>query len=97
MATVDTNAQTSFWYRFSALTEDIREGLSVGRATAADGHWNKWAYFCARVAVDPLLVAYKHPVPILNSFDRDYRTVNIATNIRAVQSRTVEDSVHSIG
>ena len=63
MATVDTNAQTSFWYRFSALTEDIREGLSVGRATAADGHWNKWAYFCARVALNPLLMLTKNLSP----------------------------------
>ena len=58
--------------------------MSVGQATAADGHWNKWAYFCARVALDPLLVAYKDPVPILNAFTRDYRTGNIAPNSRAV-------------
>ena len=68
MATVDTVAQTRFWDSFSASTEDIREGLSVGRATTADGHWTKWAYFCARVALDSLLVAYKDPVPILNHY-----------------------------
>ena len=97
MATVDPAAQTRFWNCFSTATKDIREGLSVGRATAADCHWTKWAYFCARVALDPLLVTYKDPVPILNNFARDYQTGNITPNIRGVQSRTVEDAVRSIG
>ena len=72
MATVDPAAQTRFWNSFSTATEDIREGLSVGRFTATNGHWNKWAYFCARVALYPLLVAYKDPFPILNAFAQDY-------------------------
>ena len=72
MATVEPTAQTSFWNSFSAPKEYIREGLSVGRATAADGHWTKWAYFCARLALDPLLVVYKDPVPIFNAFARDF-------------------------
>ena len=72
MATKDPAAQTRFWNSFSTATEDIREGLSVVRATAADGHWTKWAYFCARVALDPLLVAYTDPFPILNAFAWDY-------------------------
>ena len=97
MATVDPAVQTRFWNCFSTATKDIREGLSVGRATAADCHWTKWAYFCARVALDPLLVTYKDPVPILNNFARDYQTGNITPNIRGVQSRTVEDAVRSIG
>ena len=97
MATVDTATQTRFWDSFSALTEDIQEGFSVCRSTAADGHWTKWAYFCARVALDLLLVTYKYPVPILNAFSRDYRTGNIAPNIHAVRSITVEDAVRSIG
>ena len=37
METLDTAAQTRFWDSFSASTEDIREGLSVGRAAAANG------------------------------------------------------------
>ena len=61
--------------------------MSFGRATATNGHWTKWAYFCARVDLDPLLVAYKDPVPILNAFSRDYRIGNIAPNSRAVRSR----------
>ena len=71
--------------------------MSVGRSTAADSHWTKWAYLCARVALDPLLIAYKDPVPILNVFAREYKTGNIAPNSRAVRSRTVEDAVLLIG
>ena len=97
MATMDPAAQTCLWNSFSTATEDIRAGLSVGRSTAADSHWTKCAYLCARVALDPLLVAYKDPVPILNAFARDYQTGNITPNIRGVQSRTVEYAVQSIG
>ena len=49
------------------------------------------------MALDPLLVAHKDPVPILNAFARDYRTGNIVPNSRSVRSRTVEDAVRSIG
>ena len=97
MATVDPVAQTRFWHIFRSATEDIREGLSTGRATAADDHWTKWTYFCARVALDPLRVAYQDPVPILNTFARDYQTDKIAPDSRGVQSRTVEDAVRLIG
>ena len=96
MATVDPAVQTRFWNSFNTATEDIREGLSAGRATAANGPWTKWAYFCARVALDPLLVAYKEPVPTLNAFAQDYRTGNITPDSRGVHSRAVEDAVQSI-
>ena len=97
MATVDPASQTRFWHSFSSATEDILEGLATGRATAADGHWSKWAYFCARVALDPLLVAYQDPVTILNAFARYYQTGNIVLDSRGVRSRTLEDSVRSVG
>ena len=70
--------------------------MSTGRSTTANGHWTKWAYFCARVALDHLLVAYQDPVPILNAFARDYLTVNIAPDSHGIQFRTVEDAVRLI-
>ena len=97
MATVDPTAQTCFGNSFSTATEDIREGLSAGQATAANSHWTKWAYFCAMVSLDPLLVAYKDPVPIINPFARDYRTGNITPDNCGVRSRIFEDAVRSIG
>ena len=49
------------------------------------------------MALDPLLVAYQYPVPILNAFAWYYQTGNIAPDSRGVRSRTVEDVVRSIG
>ena len=49
------------------------------------------------MALEPLVVAYKDPVPILNAFSWDYRNGNITPNSRGVQSITVEDAVRSIG
>ena len=77
--------------------KDIAKGLYTGRACAADGHWTKWANFYSRVALDPLLICYKFPFPILNIFARDYRTGDIAQTSSPAQSRTAEDAVRSIG
>ena len=97
MATVEPASQTRFWNSFSTATEDIREGLHVDQDTATNSHWTKWAYLYSRVALNPLLVAYKYPVPILNTVSWDYRTGDIAPNSHGVQSRTVEDVVRLIG
>ena len=70
MADVDTAARVRFCNTFCAATEDIAEGLSTGRACAADGDWTKGANFCSKVALDPLLIGYKDPVLILNIFAR---------------------------
>ena len=96
MADVDTAARDRFCNTFCAATEDIAEGLSTGQACAADGHWTKWANFCSRVALDPLLIGYKYPVPILNIFAWDCRTGDIAQTSSPVQSCTAEDAVQSI-
>ena len=97
MADVDTSARVRFCNTFCAATEDIAEGLSTYRAWTADGHWTKWDNFCSRVALDPLRIGYKEPVPILNTFARDYRTGDIAPTSSPVQSRTAEDAVRLIG
>ena len=97
MADVETAARVRFCNTFCAATEDIAEGLSTGRAYAADGHWTKWANFFSRVPLNPLLIVYKDPVPILNIFARDYRTGDITPTSSPVRSRTAEDAVQSIG
>ena len=97
MADADTAARVRFCNTFYAAMEDIAEGLSTGQACAADGHWTKWDNFCSRVALNPLLIGYKKPVPILNIFARYYRPGDIAPTSISVQSRTAEDAVRSIG
>ena len=97
MADVETAARVRFCNTFCAATDDIAEGLSTGRACAADGHWTKWVNVCSRVALNPLLISYKYPVPILNIFARDYRTGDIAQTSGPVQYRMDEDAVRSIG
>ena len=97
MTDVDTSTRVRFCNTFCAATEDIAEGLSTGRACAADGHWTKWSKFCSRVALDPILIGYKDSVPILNILYRDYRTGDITPTSSPVRSRTAEDAVWLIG
>ena len=49
------------------------------------------------MALDPLLIGYKYPVPILNIFARNYRTGDITPTSSPVRSRMAEDVVRSIG
>ena len=94
---MDPTAGKAFRDSFCFATEDIAEGLSEGRDASADGYWAKWANFCQQVALDPLLVGYKDPVSILNTFAQDYRTEDIAQTSSPVQSRPVKDVVWPIG
>ena len=47
--------------------------------------------------LDPLIVSYRDPVLILNTFARKYRTGALSLSGRQVRSHTVEDFVQSIG
>ena len=97
MVYADTASRERLCNTFCAATEDIAESLSTGQSCAADGHQTKWANFCSRVSLNPLLIGYKEPVPILNTFSRYYRTGDIAPTSGPVRSCTVEDAVRSIG
>ena len=55
------------------------------------------ADLCQDVALEPIIVLYRDPVPILNTPARNYRIGSLDPNRRQVQSRTVEDSAWSIG
>ena len=97
MADVDTAARKRLCNTLCAATEDIAKGLSTGRACAADGHWKKWANFFLRVSLDPLIISYNDPTPILNTFAQDYRTRDIDPTSGPVRSCTAEDAMWSIG
>ena len=81
---------------FPTVAQDITKGLSASRATAADGHWMTWSEFCQNVALDTLLISYMDPVPILNTFVRQYRTESLAPSGHQIQSRTVEYAVRLV-
>ena len=70
MVVVNPSKQYCFCNSFCAAANNIAEGLSASQAAAADGHWMKWANFCQDVVLEPLLVLYWDPVPILNNFVR---------------------------
>ena len=82
---------------FRDVMLDVSTGLSSSRATTSNGHWTTWKVFCQQVALDPLTHAYSDPIPILQTFAREYRVGNIASNHEPVISCTVEDAVVSIG
>ena len=82
---------------FRTVVHSISEVLSSSRAAVANGHWMKWAELCLDMALYPLLILYRDPVPILNTFTMQYRTVSLAPSGHQVRYCTVEDAVQYIG
>ena len=77
--------------------EAIAEGISTSISASSNTHWAIWSAFWANVALEPLLLSYKYPIPILATFATNYRRGNISASGNSVRSFTVEDSVRSIG
>ena len=70
MENMDPTKCTCFRNIFHAMPDDISKGISTSRSTDASGHWENWDSFCRGVDLDPLLVLYRDPFPILNAFSR---------------------------
>ena len=84
MAHVDPIQQQRFLSSFCAVTEAIVEGLSASRAYSINNHWKIWSAFFANVALNPLLLSYKDPIPILDTFAAEYRHSNITASCKNV-------------
>ena len=93
METVNPVKCTRLCNSFRTTMGKIAEDLSTIRLVAANGHWEKWAASCRDVALNPILVSYRYPIPILNAFARQYRTGAITPSGCQVKYRTVEDAV----
>ena len=65
---MDPVNHTRFFNIFHTAVDDIYEGISTIRTAYAYGNWTRWYGFCRDEALDPLLVSYQDPVPILNTF-----------------------------
>ena len=96
MEDVDPSKGARVFGIFRTVTQNIDERLSSSQSATANGPWKKWSEFCPDVDLNPLLVLYRGPVSILDTFVRQYRTGALAPSICQVQSRRVEDSVRSI-
>ena len=77
--------------------EAIAKGLYTSRSVSNDNHWTICPDFYTSVALNPLLLLYKEPIPILATFSAKYRRGNISASGKNFRSRTVEEFVRSIG
>lgn len=77
--------------------EAIRSGVIDSYADKKDAHWIIWVDFCLPRKLDPFLRNFQDPIPILEVFAAQYRDGRIAPSGNPVKSRTVEDSIRSVG
>ena len=94
---MDPAKHTHFCDSFCSAAEENSKGVSTIIITATNGHWDKWASFFRKVALDPLPVSYRDSFPILNTFSRQYRTGSIASSGRQLLFYMVEGAIQSIG
>lgn len=87
----------SFRRDFGLAQKDVQTGVSSGRASASNSHWNKWTNYVRELALDPLLEAIQDKIPFLQVFGRRIRTGALSASQRPVKSRQVEDYLRTIG
>ena len=97
MEAVEPSKQARFCNRFRAVAHNIAKGISDSQAATYDGNWTTWAEFFLDVSPDPLLVLYRYPLTILDTFVRQYRTGPLAASRRKVRLCTFDNYICSIG
>ena len=97
MANLDPVHQYFFLCRFRSVREAIAEGLYASRSVSTNTHWTIWSDLCANVALNPILLLHKEPIPILTTFSAKYHRGDISASHKNICPCTVEDAVCSIG
>ena len=77
--------------------QDVKAGVSSGRARSSCGHWRQWQKYTDMLAVDPFLETVVDKVPILQVFARRLRTGELSPSRNTLRSRSVEDYIRSVG
>ena len=97
MARVNPVQKRRFLRSSRAATEVIVKGLYDSRSASSNTHWTLWSAFCANVTLNPVLLLYKDPIPILATFSAKYHHGNISASGKKVHFLTVEEAFHFIG
>ena len=82
---------------FRLAQQDVKSGISTGRARSANSHWKIWQEFTDGLALDPFLETIEDKVPVLQVFARRLRTGVLSPSKHSLRARSVEDYVRSIG
>lgn len=82
------------WHAIQAAATTRVSAQRVHSSTSRS--WKLWLEFCTNLRLDPKFLA-SDPIPILQVFAQRLRSGTIASGRRPVWTRTVEDTVRSIG
>ena len=93
---MDTVSSDDFLCDFRAAQQDVEAGVSLGRASMFNTHWNRWLDFTSSLALEPLLETFQDKVPFLQVFSRRLRTGELSASQRTIKSRSVEDYARSV-
>ena len=94
---MDSSTASAFRRDFGLAQTDVATGVSSGRTSASNTHWNKWLKYVRELALDPLLQTVTDEIPFLQVFGRRIRTGALSASTRPVKSRQVEDYLRTIG
>ncbi|GFH62141.1 hypothetical protein CTEN210_18617 [Chaetoceros tenuissimus] len=89
---VPSDTKADFWRDLSLAEQEDRQGITIGRSSTANTHWEKWLEFTSVLGKDPLLQTIEDKVPYLQVFLRLY-----AANKNPVRTQSAEDYLWSIG
>jgi hypothetical protein len=94
---VPSDTKNDFWRDLSLAEQEVREGVTSSRSSAANTHWEKWLEFTSVLGQDPLLKTVEDKIPYLQVFLHRVRHGIYAANQGPVRARSAEDYIRSIG
>ena len=96
MAHADADAIHQLGIDWRAIQATATTRVLVQRVHSTSRSWKLWLEFCADLRVD-LNVLPDDPIPLLQVFAQRLRSGTIAAGRRPLRTRTVEDTVRSVG
>lgn len=96
MAACDADSADDFRRDFRLAQEDVQRGVTAGRATAADTHYNKWVEYTSHMGLNSLLEGVQDKIPIIQVFLHRVRHGHLSASNNKIRSRSAEDYVRSV-
>ena len=97
METCPRHARVHFQSDLSVVAQSFALGVCHSRRDATAHIFAIWQQFCQDHNLDPTLVQYSDPVPLLQVFGHRYRSGNLAPSQTQVRGRTVGDAIRAVG
>ena len=91
LSLTEVPTKDSFLRDLCVANEDIKAGVSTGRAWATTAAWKQWEIFCLELDTNPFLKSFQDKIPVLQVFIQQVQEGKLAKQKNQVCARLVDD------